>query len=488
MKLISRPTLNPALIGVLMAAMPGLPSAKAQKANHGVAPEAVVGFSVRDVKSGRILSQSNGDHNFTPGSTVKLLTAQMALEALGPDTVFTTTLKHGGEIRRSSLDGDIVIGGSGDPALGSREFGLLYKPEALFAAWADSLRKQGIETVTGTLLADDRALSNEGPDPGMLWEDVGNYYAALATGLAFRDNAYSLRFRGNPRVGDPLVLIASEPLETGIEGYRNFLTAGPTGGKDSAYILGGWPSPVRTLRGTYPAGHWEFRIRGSLPNPGWTLTREWKAYLEAAGFRIKDEGAIGPYEVPPAAKLDAAKSTLATWKSPPLRDLVGRMLKASDNHVAVHLFAHAAKAMGKEASRQGGMQALQVLAEKAGLDTRQMLIYDGDGLTLLDRMSPHQMSQWLRRAAKNDTTFPVLLDALPGSPGSEEKLARYGANLKGKLWAKTGSMEGVAALAGYIKTDSGRWLSFAIFANHFVGPSGEVQNQFGPLLQTWKRF
>jgi serine-type D-Ala-D-Ala carboxypeptidase/endopeptidase (penicillin-binding protein 4) len=300
------------------------------------------------------------------------------------------------------------------------------------------------------------------------------------------DNAYAIRFQGNPRIGEPFVFLGTEPAETGITTFDNHLLAGPSQGRDSAYIYGTSPSPLRTLRGTYPAGHWEFRIRGSLPDPGWTLTRELRSHLVKQGLRVQEASPPLPYQPPQTERMAAAQTHLASWTSPPLRDLLRRMLIFSDNHVAAHLFAQAAKATGRSPSREGGIQTLQASLMSKKLDASKAAIYDGMGLSPLNRLSPELFTAYLQKASSNAATFEDLLGAMAGGEGSEDRVARYGQGLKGRLWVKTGTLEGVAALAGFIKTRSGKMVCFAVFANHFTGKSQDVQAAFGPLLQQWQ--
>jgi serine-type D-Ala-D-Ala carboxypeptidase/endopeptidase (penicillin-binding protein 4) len=449
--------------------------------------EAWVGYAVREVKSGKWVAKSESERNFVPGSALKLFTAQLALNTFSPDTSFVTRLLTSGSVKKQVLEGDLVIRGDGDPALGSREFGPNYRHTALFEAWTDSLKVRGIEQINGNILADASALTNSGADPGFLFEDVGNYYAGLATGLAFLDNAYAIRFQGTPRVGERFVLLGTEPLATGISTFDNQLLSGKPQSRDSAYIFGTAPAPIRSLRGTYPAGHWEFQIRGSLPDPGWTLTREFLAYLQNRGIRVRENRPPAACAPPDPAVLAAAKQSLASWRSPPIKDLVKRMLVSSDNHVAAHLLAQAARAKGLPPSREGGLLALKQAFAERKIPAESMVLYDGAGLSPLNRVSPEVFCDWLRVAALDNATFPILKASLLGSPGTEARIERYGATLKGRLWIKTGTLEGVAALAGYLETRTGKTLAFCIFANHFSGSSHTIQNAFGSLLAQWAK-
>jgi D-alanyl-D-alanine carboxypeptidase/D-alanyl-D-alanine-endopeptidase (penicillin-binding protein 4) len=298
-------------------------------------------------------------------------------------------------------------------------------------------------------------------------------------------------------------LKGSLPRHAGIARFDNHLLTGLPGGRDSAYILGGYPSPVRLLSGTYPAGKMPFTIKGSLPNPAWTCARELRDYLAGQGiaFAAPDGPACGDsLALPNRPGLDYARAErVAAHRSAPVRDLVRHTNQRSDNNYAAQLLALCGKAAGKTGDFRGGLAAMGDWLAQKGFDGRGINFRDGTGLSRYNWVSPEQTVHLLLTAYRAES-WPAFRASLVGAPGAEKKLERYGPGWAGRLVVKTGTLQGVASLAGYLKTDSGRWVAFAVYANNFAsrdevtaGPGGarvvrdDPQRAFAPLLRRWAR-
>jgi D-alanyl-D-alanine carboxypeptidase/D-alanyl-D-alanine-endopeptidase (penicillin-binding protein 4) len=456
-------------------------------------PQALVGWMLRDADKDSLLEGREAERNFTPGSTQKLFTTWLALETLGPDRTYATDLRRRGEVKQGVLDGDLVMVGCGDPGFAGLSLGEAHGRDRIFADWLAAVRRAGIAKVTGCVLGDGSFLAEEGPHPASLWEDAGNYYAGNVSGLCFNDNLYALTFDGAPSAGRTVSLKGSAPRHTGIARFDNRLLTGPKGGRDSAYILGGFPSPVRLLRGTYPAGRMPFTIKGSLPNPAWTAAREFRDHLAANGIEVATP--IGrvcgdSLDLPNVPPVDVkTTSLLATHASAPVKEMVRHVNQKSDNNYASQLLALCGKASGRPGDWRGGLLALDERLDRNGFDGTQIHFRDGNGLSRYNWVSPAQTARLLILARKGPHR-EAWLASLVGAPGSTKKLERYGSGWSGRLLVKTGTLEGVASLAGYLRADSGRWLAFAVSTNNYAtrgGPDGAVdpQRAFIPLLRRW---
>ncbi len=451
--------------------------------------EALVGWAVRDAAAGgdALLESRQGEMNFTPGSTQKLFTTWIALQTLGGDQTFATELCRTGSLADGRLTGDLIIRGGGDPSFGGSQAGPEHSAEAVFAQWWQALRKSGIRQVDGCVIGDGTFLAEDGPHPAGLWEDAGNYYAGTVSGLSFNDNLYTLTFDGANAPDKPVALQSASPIHTGIARFDNRLRTGPADGHDSAFILGGFPSPVRGLRGNFPAGRMPFSIKGSLPNPPWTCARELRAYLAAKGmaFSAPDDARCGDSSAFPnhAAVPGAAPLPGARHESPPLRELLRIINQKSDNNYAAQALALLGKGTGRGGDWRGGLAAVQAYLDAHGFDRKRIHLKDGNGLSRYNWIAPSQTVKLLALAF-GQKDFPVFRATLLGAPGAVAKLEKYGLP-EGRLYAKTGTLEGVNALAGYLKADSGRWLAFAIAANNFEAKNGEAAKYFAPLLRKW---
>jgi D-alanyl-D-alanine carboxypeptidase/D-alanyl-D-alanine-endopeptidase (penicillin-binding protein 4) len=194
--------------------------------------------------------------------------------------------------------------------------------------------------------------------------------------------------------------------------------------------------------------------------------------------------------LPNRAGIDYTGATLvASHRSAPVKDLVRHVLQKSDNNYAAQLLALSGKHSGKTGDWRGGLEALQELLRKHGFDSRQMHFRDGTGLSRYNWVSPRQVVRLLD-LAWDHRHADLWRASLVGAPGSESRLERYGSGWKGRLLVKTGTLEGVASLAGYLKGDSGKWMAFAVMANNYDGRSSaqpglrtDPQAAFGPFLK-----
>lgn len=450
--------------------------------------EAIVGWAVRDVAAEGYLESQSADLNLTPGSTQKLFTTWIALDLLGGDRTYVTELFRTGALEAGTLKGDLIIRGGGDPSFGGAHFGPDHGAEAIFAKWAVALRSLGISKVEGCVIGDGSYLEEEGPHPAGLWEDAGNYYAGIVSGLSFFDNLYFAHFTGASVAGKPVAMLRTVPAHTGIARFDNRLLTGSADSQDSAYILGGFPGASRVLRGTYPAGRMPFTIKGSLPNPAWTCAQEFRDFLVAKGISVSaDKGSrcgdslVLPNHEP--ARGGTAVSG-ARHVSPPLREILRIVNQKSDNNFAAQTLALLGKGTGRSADWRGGLTAVYDYLDRHGLDRQRVHLKDGNGLSRYNWIAPSQTVKLLVLAYRHKS-FPEFQATLLGAPGTAGKLDRYGGGWDGRLFAKTGTLEGVSALAGYLKTDSGKWLAFSIAANNFEARNGDAQKYFAPLLRKW---
>ncbi len=470
---------------------------------------AQLGWSLLDIANDSVLDARDADKNFIPGSIQKLFTTWIALDLLGADKTFATELLYSGSLQGEMLQGDLIIKGGGDPTFGDVQFAEDRSQAVIFNSWLLALKKLGLRQVKGCVEGDGSYLIEEGPNPAMLWEDAGNYYAGNVSGLSFNANLYSLNFTGSPTPGKSVTLQNTQPMHTGIATFRNHLLTGSTTSKDSAFILGGFPSSVRELRGTYPAGPRSFSIKGSLPNPAWTCAREFHDFLTAHGLSILNGNrACGdsltlPNRISVQSLVSVSEPVLVPVPeskciSPPLGQLIRHTNQKSDNTYAAQLLALIGKSKGPSGDWRGGLVVVNAYLAKLGFPLAEFHFKDGNGLSRYNWVSPRQVTHLLTYAS-HQKAFPEFRASLIGTdpqaknhsdthgPATDMavKLGRYGNDWQGKLWIKTGTLEGVRSLSGYFQARSGRMLAFTLVVNNFEGNGNEMQKIFGSQLRNW---
>ena len=217
-----------------------------------------------------------------------------------------------------------------------------------------------------------------------------------------------------------------------------------------------------------------------VPAPAVFAAATFTDLLKARGVQV-----VGPAA---ARTAPAGGATLASLPSPPLADIVGEMLRVSDNDTAEMLVKELAHVTSKGAgSTADGVAVVRAVLAKAGIDTTGLVSRDGSGLDRSDRVTCSLLAATVALAGRHST----LADGLPVAATSGTLLRRLGGTpAAGRVRAKTGTLEDVSALAGWVDPKAGTVvppISFAFVAddlpNHVVGPS--VGDRISLALATW---
>jgi len=147
-------------------------------------------ISVKEVESGQTIYAYDSSRELIPASVMKLVTTATALEILGEDFCFPTSLEYDGNIKDGVLNGNLYIKGSGDPSLGSAYLSEdnTHENNEFIPVWIAAIQKAGIRRITGSVIADESIFDMEGTSAKWVNEDLGNYYAAGSYGLSVFDN------------------------------------------------------------------------------------------------------------------------------------------------------------------------------------------------------------------------------------------------------------------------------------------------------------
>jgi D-alanyl-D-alanine carboxypeptidase/D-alanyl-D-alanine-endopeptidase (penicillin-binding protein 4) len=352
-------------------------------------------LSVRDA-SGRTLYAKNSGSSLIPASNLKLLTATAVLDRLGGDFRYTTELKApAAPGPDGAVHGDLWLVGSGDPLLGTADFG----------AVAGYQRRPRLTTSL-------EALADK----------------AVAAGLRRVDGRV---------VGD----------EARYDGQRYVPTWSPT------YIRDSEVGPLSAL--TVNAGFvkWDPPIMAA-PDPPANAASVLTALLRARGVTIGGDGASG--------RAANGAVTVATIESPPMLDIVGVMLRESDNMVAELLVKELGAHFGGSGTTAAGVEVVRGALGSLGAQPTDLAAVDGSGLDRSDRLSCDLLQAAL---TKSGDQGPIGRD-LP-TAGQDGTLAKrfVGTPAAGRVRAKTGSLKGVVGLSGWATASDGRLVQFSLLAN-----------------------
>ena len=416
---------------------------------------AAIGVCVKNVETGQIVYEHNPQMALRPASVVKLLSSALALKREGDSLTYTTKFFYTGEIDEGRLFGNIVIQAGGDPTLDSKYF-----PKACFI---DSLVSKvvnlGIKRIHGNIIVETEGepASIPGSWP---WEDVANYYGALYHSFNYRDNTYTINLKsGKP--GTQTKIVSVVPSVPGIK-LRNEVMASVKNVND-AWIYGGPEAATLLIQGTIPANRSSFAVKGAMHHPDACFRAELEKRLKEKGVLL-DKQRIEEGE----------RHALLSLDSPFLKDIVYYTNKNS-----VNLFA---EALGELISPTDYARTVKVELSHIGIDSCGITLKDASGLSPANAV-PAEVFTDLLIWAKGHLSDAFVSSLPRGNVDWGLRVYSDHPVLRENVIAKTGSMSGVRALAGYLKNQKGETLAFTILVNNYVGDPVKVQEIIRDLLK-----
>jgi D-alanyl-D-alanine carboxypeptidase/D-alanyl-D-alanine-endopeptidase (penicillin-binding protein 4) len=413
---------------------------------------------------------------------LKTVATATALEILGEDYRYPTTLEYDGILENGTLEGNLYIKGSGDPSLGSSHFAP--GQNKFLSTWIAALQKAGIKHITGSVISDESIFDTEGVSIKWLREDMGNYYAPGSYGISIFDNMYKLSLQTGA-AGTRPVLKGTEPDIPFIR-FKNYLKAAPVS-SDSAYIIGAPLDDVRYLYGVLPANREAYVLKGDIPDPALYLARYLTDQLQQKGIRVDGSPSCYRIEVEENRWKKGERKEIVTTYSPTLREIASIC-----NHVSHNLYADAlVKTVGLQykprrnemiSSFGRGVQVVKEYWEKKGLDVFPLRMNDGSGLAPADKVSAGFMGELLVYMATESAVSDAFIASLPqaGIEGSVRNFLK-GSKLQGKAHLKSGGITGVRSYAGYITKD-GKTYAVAVFSNNYSCPMSRMTRALEKLL------
>lgn len=450
---------GPGLEQRLTSALAAIPHAKTH-----------VGVCVIDIAEGRTIFTRRADEPLVPASTMKLFVMATALNDLGLSFSFETVLGTRGD--------DLVIVGGGDPGFGDGKLHRLRDESitAHFSRWARALTTHNLTTIAGDLVIDESIFDDQWVHPSWEQSDLDNWYAAPVGGLNFNDNCIDITVRPGASDGAP-ALVSVVPEGTLVRIVNGCKTGS---GKD----------PVVH----HPFDSFEYRIRGkcrkkwtfgsvSFPDPGLLFADSLRTAFANEGVAI--DGTIRRERVRLAGGALPESLTVLSRTKTPLADVLVRIGKNSQNLFAECLL----KRLGYEWARRSGQsepqgnwttgaRAVHGFLRTARIDTDGLVVADGSGLSRDNRCTARQLAELLAWSAGQpfaDTMRKSL--SVAGVDGSLRSRLK---DLPGIVFAKTGTMRGVRALAGYVGRGDAPRYAFAVIFNGYKGsstPYKEIQER-----------
>jgi len=416
------------------------PEVEAALAQGGLPRDAVV-VLVAPAEGGAPRLAHRPDVPVNPASVAKLATTFAALELLGPAFSWNTPVYFDGPVRQGVLRGNLVIQGQGDPKLVVERLWLLLK----------RVRAMGVRSITGDIVLDRSAFAITPRDPAVFDGEPLRPYNAAPDALLVNFKTVSLTFS----LEGAQARVRAEPALAGVQWPSHVpLNAGE---------CGDWITPLRAdfgdplrvrFAGSFPAACGERVWQLAFPDPASYAPRAVAAMWEEVGGRLG--GSVRDGTVPPGLK------PAFEFASPPLAEIVRDVNKFSNNVMAQQLFLTLSLQQRGSGTFEGSREVLAGWwRERIGGEPP--LMDNGAGLSRDASFTARQLAQLLQ-AAWVSPLMPDLAASLPAL-GLDGTLRRARRNV-GLAHLKTGSLNEVSGVAGYVHGAQGRrWVLVAI-ANH----------------------
>jgi D-alanyl-D-alanine carboxypeptidase/D-alanyl-D-alanine-endopeptidase (penicillin-binding protein 4) len=440
------------------------------------------GVEIEDLDTGIVVYSHDAGRLFVPASNAKLFTTAAGLAFIGSSYRFRTTVESAtAPDKYGRLSGDLVLVGRGDPNLSGRTLPFNLKterplpPTHVFEEIADQVVARGVKVIDGDLIADDSFFAYERFNEGWSLGDMVWQMGAPVSALAINDNVVYVNILPGERPGERAFISISPFAE-----YYRIENRVLTSSAGSPRKLGVQREPGSyhvDIWGTIPLDDPGTSEALALEEPAEFCARLFRELLEKRGVVLYGRTRARHQPTSTLDDTDTAHKPLGAAETPPPVVLAEHLSlplgldirvtnKVSQNLHAEMLLRLLGHERGASASVAGGLEVLRSLLALAGITPEEYTFSDGSGLSRQNLVSPRATVKLLRYAAKQSWGAEYI-DSLPLAGVDGTLSARFKAlPAAAILRAKTGSLDHVNSLSGYLTTAKGQHLVFSIFGNN----------------------
>lgn len=432
------------------------------------------GIFVMSLRDGRILYARNADKPFTPASNMKVYTTAVALDLLGADYRWRTSVYVNAPPDKSGIiTGDLILYGRGAPDFSSEK---TKDGPAAMAQLADALYKNGVRRVRGNLVGDESYLRGNPLGDGWLWNDIQWYFGAEVSALSVNGNEVKVKIEPASK-SSAATSIKLEP-DTDYLRIRDETNVVERGEHATLGITRGLSDNEVRVWGNFPVGGSALSARLSVHQPALWAATLFRRLLKERGIIVDGETQVRDArsrdEKDGFAPASAVELAAVTGKS--LGEIARETNKESLNLNAELILRTLGKERGATApdkdpkkmrergDDEAGLAVIRQWLERAGIATGNLALHDGSGLSRLDLITPEATARLLANIARTPATT-VFRDSLPVAGRDGTLKFRLRTTAAGRVQAKTGTLTYINSLSGYVITAGEEVLAFSIICN-----------------------
>ena len=431
------------------------------------------GIKVVSMMNGEAVYERNASRQFTPASNMKIYTTAAALDVLGVDYRWRTSVYAPSKPDAAgTIEGDLILYGRGAPDLVSEA-----SDENSLAKLADAVYARGIRRVKGSVIGDESYFRGNSLGDGWQWNDIQWYFGAEASALSINGNEVDVNLLPPTKAGAPPEVRAAD--SQGYVEIDNRMAAGSRSARSTIGLYRGLSDNRVEVWGEFAAGAKGFGARLSVHNPALWAARIFTTALKAKGITVDGQAAARSSRSAPHHRFDPATATEVAFVSSASLAEIARITNKGSNNLYAELILRtlgrerremlsAPEPPGREfGDDEAGAALLRMWLARNGVDTQNLALHDGSGLSRLNLVTPQTTVQLLT-AVPHNSSGQVFRESLPIA-GKDGTLSGRLKTLTGRAFAKTGSLIYDNSLSGYVITEKGETLAFAIFCNDYTG-------------------
>ena len=415
--------------------------------NDPVLRNANWGFVIFDPKTRKVVSSYNEYASLIPASTTKLLTTDTAVSLLGENFRWITQLEYSGDIdENGNLQGNLYIVGSGDPSLGTNKAGAS-SYSAIVSDFIAAISEKGIKKINGDIIIQTgvfKVNKTQKLPENIVWLENGNYY--LPAGSTYEINPQNERLIAKP--------------------------ANPFAENKSFYYISPYIKQM-----VYADKFDGVGLTTKVADPPAYLANSLRSTIVKRGVGITGKVVTRTTELNPEKR-----TTITAYQSPTLADIIYYTNQRSDNALAEATLRMVGFQKKGDQTLESGRSVVVEHLKANAFETDGLNYMDGSGLSRNNLVTPISQVKFLTNIM-DEKYYKTYFESLPIAGQTGTLKSMFNGEGNGQIFAKTGTLNKVKTLAGYMKTNSGKTLVFSLLINNYAGSVDQVKNKMEQLLQ-----
>ena len=439
------------------------------------------GVTVISLRDGKLIYEHNGAQLFTPASNMKIYTTAVAVNLLGADYHWRTSVYADSEPDSSgTIHGDLVLYGRGAPDLIATS-----KPDNSnsLEQLAKALAARGIKHVQGNVVGDESYFRGDTTGQGWQWNDLQWYFGAEASALTINANSIDISITSATNINEPPKVVSND-----LDGYVQTTNRVVTVARGEPIRFGVKREISEnnvTVWGQYPVGGHGYGASLSVHRPSLWAAMIFLRALKANGISVDGTAQFRDARVPEKQRFKSeGKQELAFVNSKALSEIIRVTNKLSVNLYAELLLRTLGRERGDMLTAENsagwepgdderGTNLVRDWLSRQGIKTAGLALHDGSGLSRLDLVTPTSTAQLLA-AIRQTNSARAFIESLPIA-GTDGTMGGRLPGTDGRIVAKTGTLTYDHSLSGYLTAKDGQVYAFSVICNDFTGTGSPLK-------------